>query len=77
MSLIALLDADTLWGRHFSQPTWEIPNGVKDIEKQVGFCWASNPQDRTMHKYKSCTPEQLLTLQQKPATGMHPDQPTN
>ena len=65
MSLIALLDADTLWGRRFSQPTWEIPHGVNNEEAQVGFCWASNPQDRTMHAYKSCTPEQLLSLQRK------------
>ena len=65
MSLIGLLDANTLWGRQFSQPTWKIPNGSKDISEKVGFCWASNPQDRTMHVYKSCAPEQLLTLQQK------------
>ena len=63
MSLISLLDANTLWGRRFAQPTWKLPNCTRDIEKQVGFCWASNPQDRTMHKYKSCAPEQLLTLQ--------------
>ena len=65
MSLIALLDGNTLWGRRFSQPTWEIPHGVNNEEAQVGFCWASNPQDRTMHAYKSCPPEQLLSLQRK------------
>ena len=53
MSLIALLDSNTLWGRHFSQPTWKSPNGLKDSGEQVGFCWASNPQDRTMHAYKA------------------------
>ena len=65
MSLIALLDANTLWGRHFSQPTWKVPESINKTSKQVGFCWASNPQDRTMHTYKSCSPEQLLKLQQR------------
>ena len=65
MSLIALLDANTLWGRRFAQPTWKTPSCTNDSEKQVGFCWASNPQDRTMHAYKSCTPEKLLTLQRR------------
>ena len=65
MSLISLLDANTLWGRNFAQPTWKTPNGANKMEEQVGFCWASNPQDRTMHAYKSCAPEQLLKLQQR------------
>ena len=65
MSLISLLDSNTLWGRRFAQPTWKIPNGGNDRREQVGFCWASNPQDRTMHAYKSCAPEQLLTLQRR------------
>ena len=63
MSLIALLDRSTLWGRHFSQPTWKLPKRTNYTEEQVGLCWASNPQDRTMHAYKSCSPEQLLKLQ--------------
>ena len=65
MNLIALLDFNTLWGRNFAQPTWKLPNGTDVEEKQVGLCWASNPQDRTMHAYKSCTPERLLTLKRK------------
>jgi len=65
MSLISLLDANTLWGRRFTQPTWKIPNGTNEKEKQVGFCWSSNRQDRTMHAYKSCAPEQLITLQKR------------
>ena len=65
MSLIALLDANTLWGRRFAQPTWKIPKGYNKTGEQVGFCWASNPQDRTMHAYKSCKAEQLLALQQR------------
>ena len=63
MSLIALLDSNTLWGRRFAQPTWEIPNQADEKGELVGLCWASNPQDRTMHAYKSCKPEQILTLQ--------------
>ena len=65
MSLIPLLDANTLWGRRFAQPTWKVPNILSTSEEKVGFCWASNPQDRTMHAYKSCTPEQLLALQRR------------
>ena len=65
MSLIALLDANTLWGRRFDHPTWKIPNNINDLREQVGFCWASNPQDRTMHAYKSCKAEQLLKLQRR------------
>ena len=34
------------------------------MEEQVGLCWASNPQDRTMHVYKSA-PEQLLRVQRR------------
>ena len=65
MSLISLLDSNTLWGRYFTQPTWKLPFGSDAIGENVGLCWASNPQDRTMHAYKSCTPEKLLTLQQR------------
>ena len=60
MSLVSLLDSKTLWGRRFEQQTWKLPNGSKEL---VGICWASNPQDRTMHVYKSSTPQRLLTLQ--------------
>ena len=63
MSLISLLDSNTLWGRHFAQPTWKLPSSTKDKGEQVGICWASNPQDRTMHVYKSSTPQQLLAFQ--------------
>ena len=65
MSLIALLDSNTLWGRHFAQPTWNHPHQSNNHGEQVGLCWASNPQDRTMHVYKSSTPQRLLTLQHK------------
>ena len=65
MSLIALLDQNTLWGRYFAEPTWKLPKRTDENEKLVGLCWASNPQDRTMHAYKSCAPEKLLKLQQK------------
>ena len=65
MSLISLLDANTLWGRRFAQPTWKVPNCVNETGEHVGVCWASNPKDRTMHAYKSCAPDQLLTLQRR------------
>ena len=65
MSLIPLLDENTLWGRRFSGPTWRPAQTNYEMHEQVGLCWASNPQDRTMHAYKSCTPEKLLTLQRQ------------
>ena len=64
----------TLRATHLENTKWCVNN---DTEEQVGFCWASNPQDRTMHAYKSCTPEQLLALQRKAAASMHADQPAN
>ena len=64
MSLIALLDRNTLWGRHFAEPTWKVPKSTDSTGEQVGLCWASNPQDRTMHAYKSCPAERLIALQQ-------------
>jgi hypothetical protein len=65
MSLVALLDSSTLWGRRFSQPTWKRATPLNITPKPVGFCWASNPQDRTMRAYKSCTPQRLLAVQQQ------------
>ena len=64
MSLIPLLDEDTLWGRRFAEPTWDTSQINEAAEQYVGLCWASNPQDRTMHAYKSCAPDQLLKMQQ-------------
>ena len=63
MSLIPLLDTNTLWGRRFSRKTWRLPEQKDNTGEQVGICWASNPQDRTMHRYKSTKPEQLLAIQ--------------
>ena len=60
MSLIALLDPSTQWGRSFQAPTWCASPHLEAA--RVGVCWASNPADRTMHRYKSCTPERLLKL---------------
>ena len=65
MSLIPLLDENTLWGRSFAGPTWRLDQPNAGDQQHVGLCWASNPQDRTMHVYKSCAPEQLLALQRK------------
>ena len=31
MSLIALLDRNTLWGRRFAEPTWEVQESIDDI----------------------------------------------
>ena len=59
MSLIPLLDRSTAWGRRFNQPTWRLPAANKD-SATLGLCWASNPEDRTMHVYKSTGPEKLL-----------------
>ena len=63
MSLSPLLDSNTLWGRRFAEPTWRPAQISDEAKRHVGLCWASNPQDRTMHAYKSCTPERLIELQ--------------
>ena len=60
MSLIPLLDPATSWGRHFRGPTWQLE--AQTSGSAVGLCWASNPSDRTMHAYKSTSPERLLAL---------------
>ena len=65
MSLIPLLDRNTLWGRYFAGPTWRPVETNHEAQQHVGLCWASNPQDRTMHAYKSCTPEKLIALRQR------------
>ena len=65
MSLIPLLDRSTLWGRRFRGPTWRQTQFITGTTQKVGLCWASNPQDRTMHAYKSCAPEEILALQQR------------
>ena len=59
MSLIPVLDTDTSWGRRFSKPTWKL---VKQSQPAtaLGLCWASNPGDRSMHCYKSTSPEVLM-----------------
>ena len=62
MSLIPLLDIDTSWGRNFRQNTWT--NQDKSERSQIGICWASNPNDQTMHAYKSSTPERLMLQHQ-------------
>jgi hypothetical protein len=69
MSLIAVLDADTRWGRHFREPTFQV-DGLNSPAPYLGLCWASNPGDRTMHVYKSSTPEQLLGALGEAGLGM-------
>jgi hypothetical protein len=73
MSLIPLLDSSTIWGRQFAEPIWRIPNTSNQSasENKVGICWASNPQDRTMHRYKSTTSKRLLQLQQQKFPSTH------
>ena len=75
MSLIPLLDPSTQWGRSFSSPTWTISQQAEP--RAVGLCWASNPADRTMHRYKSCSPERLLQLAGANATlcSLQTDEP--
>jgi len=63
MSLIPLLDQDTAWGRRFGKPTWRLAKPAQ-LATALGLCWASNPTDRSMHCYKSTSPEILLQ-------GMH------
>ena len=65
MSLIPLLDRNTLWGRRFDKPTWHLVKTSEAPHRHVGLCWASNPKDRTMHAYKSWAPEQLIALQRR------------
>lgn len=72
MNLIPLLDSNTLWGRRFIEPTWQLPNRSEDPTQQVGLCWASNPQDRTMHVYKSSTAQRLLAIQHEHRPGSTP-----
>ena len=70
MSLIPLLDVDTLWGRRFAGPTWNPTHIREKTQQHVGLCWASNPQDRTMHAYKSCEPEKLIALRKMLLPGL-------
>lgn len=58
MSLIPVLDPSTAWGRTWAGPTWDMPGPAAAGAR--GLCWASNPGDRSMHHYKSSSPEQLL-----------------
>ena len=65
MSLIPLLD-EILFGVAALQAHMaSSPKQMMKRSRHVGLCWASNPQDRTMHAYKSCAPEQLIELQRR------------
>ena len=80
MGLIPLLDPTTQWGRSFQQPTWRLNEAPAATEANlVGLCWASNPADRTMHAYKSSTPERLLQLAEqrgsRTALSLQTDEP--
>lgn len=75
MSLIPLLDPNTQWGRSFASPTWNTNSHPQATH--VGLCWASNPADRTMHRYKSSAPERLLQLagEGAPLCSLQTDEP--
>ncbi|NBQ22389.1 MAG: hypothetical protein EBU30_12275, partial [Synechococcaceae bacterium WB6_3B_236] len=60
MSLIPVLDPSTSWGRAWAGLTWDLATGEGSVPSKRGLCWASNPGDRSMHHYKSSSPEQLL-----------------
>ena len=77
MSLISLLDANTLWGRRFAQPTWKVPNCVNETGEHVGVCWASNPKDRTMHAYKELRAGSAAHTAAQAVSGIYASQPAN
>ncbi|MCP9808641.1 hypothetical protein KBY58_04240 [Cyanobium sp. HWJ4-Hawea] len=61
MNLVGLIDPTTVWGRHWRCPTWRLPTNHSSGNPQpLGLCWASNPQDQSMHHYKSLPAELLL-----------------
>ena len=59
MGLIPLIDKTTSWGKKWQGPTW-ITDETNTTSDKIGICWASNPADRTMHHYKSSSPEELI-----------------
>lgn len=73
MSLIPLMDPSTMWGRQFAEQTWQITNNPdkQTCKHQIGMCWASNPQDKTMHVYKSTTSKRLLQIKDQDYPTMH------
>ena len=73
MSLIPVLDPSTSWGRAWAGPTWDVPGPAATGAR--GLCWASNPGDRSMHHYKSTSPEQLLARARGSGIGASPHLP--
>jgi hypothetical protein len=59
MSLVGLLDPSTAWGRSWPGPTWRLPGGQPVAPQALGLCWASNPNDRSLHRFKSLAAEAL------------------
>jgi len=68
MSLIPVLDPNTSWGRAWTGPTWDMPNPEPAYAR--GLCWASNPTDRSMHYYKSSSPEELTAGRNSSGAGL-------
>ena len=60
MNLIPIIDPTTEWGRNFESVTWK--KTTKTEKNSVGVCWSSNPNDKTMHYYKSITSEQIMDI---------------
>jgi hypothetical protein len=71
MSLVGLLDPSTGWGRNWPGPTWQLPGGQRVAPQSLGLCWASNPNDRSLHHYKSLRAEELIA-RLEPSEGSWP-----
>ena len=77
MSLIACW-MPTLSGADASHnPPGKYPIALTKHQRTGGALLGKQSQDRTMHAYKSCAPEQLLNTAAQAATGMHANQPAN
>jgi hypothetical protein len=70
MSLVGLLDPTTAWGRSWGECTWRMPSAAGPAET-LGLCWASNPNDRSLHHYKSLRAEELIA-RLEPSEGSWP-----
>ena len=63
MSLVALLDPTTQLGSQDNGAVW-LTEKNKNADF-IGICWASNPNDKTMHKYKSRSADEIINLLKK------------
>ena len=72
MSLIPILDKNTRWGREWECLTWKRTNNINTNEKTIGICWASNPADQTMYRYKSTDAKKMLEIISMNNNGPNP-----